>query len=75
ATPVELSFDDLSGRRGYDARTPSWNFPNPWKGGRWGLPEIVDYMESGALALLENAARNRRFWLENVYRINPRAVE
>jgi len=27
------------------------------------------------MALLKNAARNRRYWLENFYRINERAVE
>ena len=32
-------------------------------------------MEAGALALLNNAARNRSYWLENFYHINRRAVE
>ena len=27
------------------------------------------------MALLRNAAKNRRFWLENYYRVNERAVE
>ena len=66
---------DLMGpRRNYDAGTRTWNFPDPWEGGDWGLPDIVDYMESGALALLENAAANRRYWLENYYGITSRAV-
>ena len=50
------------------------NYPNPWTGGAWGLPDIVDYMDAGAMALLSNAAKNRRYWLENFYRINERAV-
>jgi hypothetical protein len=75
ATPVQLDFSDLSGRRGFDAQAPSMNFPWPWPGGEWGLPDIVDYMESGALALLTNAARNRPFWLRNFYEINKRAVD
>ncbi len=75
ASPVEISWDDLRGGRGLDATVPSWNFPWPWEGGEWGLPDIVDYMEAGALALLKNAARNRRYWLENFYNINRRAVE
>jgi Zinc carboxypeptidase len=74
ATPVNVSPDRLGPGRGYDASKRSWNFPNPWEGGAWGLPDIVDYMESGALALLTNAARNRRYWLENSYGINQRAV-
>jgi hypothetical protein len=32
-------------------------------------------METGALALLANAAKNRRYWLENFYRIGERAVQ
>lgn len=74
ASPLTLSAEDVRGGRGYDAAKASVNFPNPWEGGEWGLPEIVDYMESGALALLTNAAKNRRYWLENFYRINERAI-
>ncbi|MCK5650837.1 MAG: hypothetical protein KAJ42_05660, partial [Gemmatimonadetes bacterium] len=75
ATPVDIAPDQLQGRRGFDATQRSWNFPDPWEGGEWGLPDIVDYMEAGVMALLSNAARNRTFWLENFYRINERAVE
>ena len=32
-------------------------------------------MESAALALLTNAAKNRRYWLENFYAVNQRAVD
>ncbi|HSL72579.1 MAG TPA: M14 metallopeptidase family protein, partial [Longimicrobiales bacterium] len=74
ATPIEQSKDRIRGGREYDASQRSWKFPYPWEGGRWGLPEIVNYQEAGALALLTNAARNRRYWLENFYRINERAV-
>jgi murein tripeptide amidase MpaA len=74
ATPTEVAPDALGPGRGFDASRRSWNFPAPWPGGPWGLPNIVDYMESGALALLSNAARNRRFWLENFYGIGERAV-
>lgn len=75
ATPIQLEWEDLTNARGFDATTPTWNFPWPWEGGEWGLPNIVDYMEAGALALLNNAAKNRRYWLENFYHINHRAVE
>lgn len=74
ATPLELSAADLREGRTGDMTVPSWNFPWPWPGGRWGLPEIVDYMEAGVLALLNNAARNRRYWLENFHDVNRRAV-
>jgi hypothetical protein len=75
ATPVEVSPDDLGPGRNYDASKSSWNFPAPWEGGHWGLPDIVAYQKAGAMALLTNAARNRRYWLENFYGINRRAVE
>ena len=75
ATPVNVSARRLGPGLNYDAGRRSWNFPDPWPGGRWGLPDIVAYQEAGALALLTNAAKNRRFWLQNFYSINRRAVE
>ena len=75
ATPINVAWDELREGRGLDATVPTWNFPWPWEGGEWGLPDIVDYMEAGVVALLNNAARNRRYWLENFYHINRRAVE
>ncbi len=75
ASPLTISQDDLRANRGGDMTLPSWNFPWPWQGGEWGLGDIVDYMEAGVMALLNNAARNRRYWLENFHRINLRAVE
>jgi hypothetical protein len=75
ATPVDVPREAPRGGRGYDAATQSWNFPMLWEGGEWGLPQIVDYMESAAVALLTNAARNRRYWLENFHAINRRAVD
>ncbi|MGH7470301.1 MAG: M14 family zinc carboxypeptidase [Longimicrobiales bacterium] len=75
ASPIQQSKDAIRGGREYDASQRSWKFPLLWEGGRWGLPEIVDYQEAGALALLTNAARNRRYWLENFYNVNKRAVD
>ena len=75
ATPVDVPVSRLGPQRGYDASQRSWNFPDPWEGGRWGLPDIVEYQKAGAMALLTNAAKNRRYWLENFYHVNRRAVE
>jgi hypothetical protein len=75
ATPITVQKDELSGRRGFDATVRSWNFPAVWDGGEWHLSDIVDYMEAGVMALLTNAAKNRRYWLENFYRINEAAVQ
>jgi hypothetical protein len=75
ASPTTLTPGEVRGGRGYDAGRASWNFPKVWEGGEWGLPHIVDYMESAAVALLTNAARNRRYWLENFHGVNSRAVQ
>lgn len=75
ATTVTVPESRVRGGREYDAAERSWKFPWPWRGGEWSLSHIVDYQTSGALALLTNAARNRRYWLKNFYEINRRAVE
>jgi len=75
ATPVTVPAQRLGPGRNYDAGQRSWNFPDPWEGGEWRLADIVEYQKAGALALLTNAAKNRRYWLENFYGINRRAVE
>jgi hypothetical protein len=75
ATPVDVPARRLGPGRNYDASQRSWNYPDPWPGGRWGLPDIVEYQQSGAIALLTHAAKNRRYWLENFYGVNRRAVE
>ena len=73
ATPVEIAAADLqsvtNGRPG-----PAWNHPVPWPGGTWSLADILDYMESGALALLKNAVASREAWLENFVTVGERAV-
>jgi len=75
ASPATVDPESIGGGREYDAARSSNNYPWPWEGGEWGLPDIVNYMESGALALLTNAARNREYWLRNFYAINKRAVD
>ncbi len=75
AAPMELTPEDLTARRGSDPHTASWNHPRPWPGGTWGIGDIVDYMESAAMAVLTHAARNREYWLRNFHGIQSRAVE
>jgi hypothetical protein len=74
ASPVDLPVERLRPGRGYDPRRVSWNQPWPWPGGRWDLEQILDYMESGALALLRIASRDRMGWLESFVSIGERAV-
>ena len=75
ASPLELKAEQISETgRGYEPRTPSWNYPDPWRGGRWGMSEMVDYESSAALALLKNAVDHADTWLSNFVRIGERAV-
>ena len=74
ASSVTVPAGQVRGGREYDAAERTWNFPWPWEGGEWGLADIVEYQFSGAMALLKNAARNRRFWLENYAAASDRAV-
>jgi hypothetical protein len=71
ATPVDILPTELESP---DGGAPSWNYPVPWPGGQWGLADILDYMESGALALLRSAAGSREAWLENFVSVGERAV-
>ena len=75
ASPIEVPFDRLEARdRGFNPRERSWNFTNPWRGGRWTLRDIVSYQSEGAYALLSQAARTRERWLGNFFNIGTRAI-
>lgn len=74
ATPVEVKKKEFSNERGFDPAKRTWNHPMPWEGGEWTLEQIVEYDRVAALAFLEHAARNRRQWLRNYYRVNNRIV-
>lgn len=75
ATAIDIPFNALGTGRGYDAKVQSWNFPALWKGGRWGIGDIVDYQSSASWALLAQAARDRRQWLETYATLGDRAMD
>jgi hypothetical protein len=74
ATPTTIPFERLSPEIGFDPKVRSWNFLLVWPGGEWKLANIVDYMQSGAFALMRNAARYRERWLGDFYHIGKDAV-
>lgn len=74
ASPLSIAFQALGNGRGYDARTPSWNYPSLWKGGTWTLGDIVAYQTSASWAMLAAAARDRRMWLESYAALGDRAL-
>jgi hypothetical protein len=74
ATPIDLPFESLGTGRGYDAKTATWNFPSLWPGGHWTYGDIVAYQVSATWALLGEAARDRRAWLESYAALGDRAI-
>ena len=74
ATAVDLPFESLGAGRGYEAKTATWNFPALWPGGRWSYGDIVAYQVSATWAMLGEAARNRRQWLESYAALGDRAM-
>ncbi len=76
ATPIEVLPTELLAADGESpARGPTWNNPVPWPGGPWAMADILDYMETGAIALLRSAAGSREVWLDNFAAVGERAVE
>ena len=74
ASSVTIKWQDLRGRYGYDPKRASWNYPAPWRGGKWTLKDIVEYNRSAALAVLDHMARNRQHWLQSYYEVARKAV-
>ena len=48
---------------GNPAREPSIFYPNPWRGGAWGVREAIDYMLTADYAILTHAAARRSDFL------------
>ncbi|HXG92342.1 MAG TPA: M14 metallopeptidase family protein [Blastocatellia bacterium] len=74
ASPTKVEFDRLTPQVNVNPKVRSWNFPIVWPGGEWKLANIVDYMQSGAFALMRNAARYRERWLRDFYQVGKEAV-
>jgi hypothetical protein len=74
ATPIDIPFNQLGAARGYEAKTVTWNFPALWPGGHWTYGDIVAYQVSASWAMLNEAARDRRAWLESYAALGDRAL-
>ena len=75
ATPIDIPFEKLDHGIGYDAKVAAWNFPDPWRGGKWRLGDIVDYQLDAFFSIANNAAEFRERYLNNFYQIGVRAVK
>jgi hypothetical protein len=74
ATPINIPFDRLDKGIGYDAKVATWNFPDPWMGGRWTLGDIVSYQIDAFFSIAHDAAVHRERYLSDYYKIGTHAV-
>lgn len=75
ATPVDIDENELrAGGKGLADYRPQLDFPNPWRGGRWGLPEAVAYQRVVLRAFVEFAASFRRSLLRDAATMAAEAV-
>jgi hypothetical protein len=74
ATPITVSADSLRPGLGVDPRVTAWNFVSLWGGGRWTLADIVRYQTAGAMAMLEQVARNDDQWRRASWLVSQHAV-
>lgn len=60
ATPVYVELGELGvSGKGLSEYKKSTNMPDPWLGGRWGLPEIVKYEVESVYPLIRTASRQK----------------
>jgi len=57
-----------------DAKNPSTNYTNPWRGGCWRLRDAVEYMLTSSRAVLDIAAELKEDYLFNIYRVGSRQI-
>ena len=74
ATPLDIKFEELRSREGYDPQKVSDKFGPLWRGGRWHLRDITNYMTRAAFTLLTHASNNRERWLARFYEVGKEAV-
>ena len=75
ATDVTLRQDQLIPQRNVDVTQFSWNNPIPWKGGEWGIRQVIEYEQPIMMAAMTHASRYRERWLRNHLTIYRDSVE
>ena len=75
ATPVQVDENELrAGGKGLVEYRAQVNFPNPWRGGTWGLADAVSYQLTLMRAFVEFGAVQRETVLRDVSRMAGEAV-
>jgi hypothetical protein len=75
ATPIEVAPEQIEASSlGYRPRERSWNYLEPWTGGRWRMRDIVEDQLIAWESCLYNAALHREELLRGFYRVGQRQV-
>ena len=74
ASPIRLSFDSLRGGLNVDPKVAGVDFLTTWRGGAWGIGDIVRYQTAASWALLAQAATDRALWLSSYSQVQRNAV-
>ena len=74
ASPVRVDFDSLRAGYNVDPKITSVDFLTRWRGGPWGIGDIVKYQTAASWALLAQAADDRGLWLSSYSRVQQNAL-
>ena len=74
ASPITVNFDSLRPGYNVDPKVTGVDFLTLWKGGPWGIGDIVRYQTAASWALLAQAADDRALWLSSYDEVERRAV-
>ncbi len=74
ASPIRVAFDSLRPGYNVDPRVTGVDFLTTWKGGAWGIGDIVRYQTAASWALLAQAADDRALWLSSYSQVQRNAV-
>lgn len=69
ASPINVAFDDLRAGYNVDPKVTGVDYLTLWRGGAWGIGDIVKYQTAATWALLTQAADDRAQWLASFARV------
>ena len=75
ATPIDVAPEQIPTLQpGFQPRRRSWNYLDPWAGGRWTIGDIVHDQLIAIESCLSEAAQRRQLLLENFYQVGRDAT-
>ncbi|MEO8333601.1 MAG: M14 metallopeptidase family protein [bacterium] len=75
ASPITVKFDSLRPGYNVDPKVAGVDFLTTWKGGPWGIGDIVRYQTAASWALLAQASDDRALWLASYSAVQRRSIQ